>query len=166
MSAERIIIGAIGIIFLWFPAAIAQAQDNEPIQTKTISVCPFRIAEAGRTASFGFNFLYSLEVQANGAVSKVVELSSSQRKMKSKFVHDELFVECMNKWRLEPKGRYYVSFYVGTTSIGTNEGLPFNYMRIMDPDKQAVIIELPWSEKDLLKIISHGSISCVFAEVI
>ena len=103
-------------------------------------------------ASFRFNFLYKLEVQANGVVSKVSELSNPQRRMKVKFVHDELFVDCMNKWTLEPTGRYFVSFYVGTSSSGTNDDMPFNYMRISGPDKQTLIIELSSSANDLLRI--------------
>ncbi|HEX8277346.1 MAG TPA: hypothetical protein VF540_01580 [Segetibacter sp.] len=50
----------------------------------------------------------------------------------------------MKKWRLDPIGKYFVSFDVGTTSTGTTKGLPFNYVGIIDPNKQVLTIEL-WS---------------------
>src|SRR5438309_171343 len=106
------------------------AQDSVKNTTKTISPCPFEIAAKG--ADFRMYFHYSLDVFEDGTVSKVNELSNSQSKNKFKLVHDELFVECMRKWHLEPAGRYFVSFYVGTTSIGTT-GEPRDYMLIIDP---------------------------------
>jgi len=72
--------------------------------------------------------------------------------MKAKFVRDEVFTECLAKWKLRPKGTYLVSFYVGTTSIGVREGMPFNYMTISDPNKRRMIIELPFADGDVLKI--------------
>ncbi len=66
-------------------------------------------------------------------------------------MRDELFIGCMKKWRLEPTGKYFVSFYVGTSSIGTAVDMPSNYMRIVDPNKQDLIIELLLAEDDLLK---------------
>ena len=48
----------------------------------------------------------------------------------------------MERWKLEPAGKYMVQFNVGTTSIGTNEDMPFNYMRISGPDKQSLIVDL------------------------
>ena len=84
-------------------------------------------------------------------MSKVTELTNPQRSI-SKFVRHELFVECMKQWQLEPAGKYFVSFYVGTTSVGTKEGMPQNYMRIVDPNKKVLIIELSLSESDILKI--------------
>ena len=127
------------------------AQENKPNQTKQITVCSFQVAEAGRAASFRLGFTYQLEVDATGKVSKVTELTNPQRSI-SKFVRHELFVECMKQWQLEPDGKYFVSFYVGTTSIGTKEGMPQNYMRIVDPNKRVLIIELSLSENDVLKI--------------
>jgi hypothetical protein len=58
----------------------------------------------------------------------------------------------MRQWQLEPAGKYYVSFYVGTTSNGLKEGMPFNSMRIVDPNKKVLIVELSPSENDVLRI--------------
>ncbi len=117
--------------------------------TKTITPCPFKIAAPA--ANFRMYFDYSLEVTTDGSVSKVTELSNSQKRSNFKFVHDELFVECMKKWRLEPAGRYSVSFYVGTTSIGTTSE-PRDYMLIVGPDQNNLKVELLLSESDTLRI--------------
>ena len=149
MNVSQKIIGAIGLTLL--TSVFAFAQENQPNQTKKITVCPFQVAEAGRAASFRIGFTYQLEVDATGKVSKVTELTNSQRSV-SKFVRHDLFIECMKQWQLEPAGKYFVSFYVGTTSTGTTKGLPQNYMRIVDPNKKVLIIELSLSANDILKI--------------
>lgn len=127
------------------------AQSEETQSKKVISVCPFQIGERGKAANFRFGFSYILDVGTNGNVTKIEELASTQRYKESKFVRDALFVDCMKKWRLEPVGKYFVSFFVGTTSIGTTPNFPQNYMRIVDPNKQDLIIELLLAEADLLK---------------
>jgi hypothetical protein len=150
MTFSQKIIGTISLMLLMSIFVIAQ--ENKQNQTKQITVCPFQIAEAGRAASFRLGFTYQLEVNATGKVSKVTELTDSKRRSISKFVRYELFVDCMKQWQLEPAGKYFVSFYVGTTSIGTKEGMPQNYMQITDPNKKMLIIELSLSENDILKI--------------
>jgi len=151
MNVSKKIIGAIGLTLL--TSVFAFAQENKPNQTKKITVCPFQIAESGRAANFRLGFSYLLEVDATEKVSKVTEISNYQRQKNFKFVRDELFVDCMKQWQLEPVGKYFVSFYVGTTSTGTTEGLPQNYMRIVDPNKKVLIIELSLSANDILKIV-------------
>ena len=150
MNILQKIIAAIGLTLLM--SILVSAQEIKSNQTKTITVCPFLLTEAARTVSFRFNFSYWLEVNAIGKVSKITELLNSQRRNKTKFVRDELFVECINQWQLEPAGKYFVFFYVGTTSIGAKDGLPFNYMRVVDPNKKTLIIELTSSENDVIKI--------------
>ena len=149
MSFSQKIIGTVGLTLLM--SVFVLAQENKPNQTKQITVCPFQVAEAGRAASFRLSFLYQLEADSTGKVSKVTELTNPQRSI-SKFVRHELFVECMKQWQLEPAGKYFVSFYVGTSSNGLKEGMPFNSMRIIDPNKKVLIIELSLSENDVLKI--------------
>jgi hypothetical protein len=149
MTFSLKIIGTISLTLLM--SVFVLAQENKPNQTKQITVCPFQVAEVGRAANFRLSFLYQLEVDSTGRVSKVTELTNPQRSI-SKFVRHELFVECMKKWQLEPAGKYFVSFYVGTTSNGLKEGMPFNSMRIIDPNKKVSIIELSLSENDVLKI--------------
>ena len=149
MTFSLKIIGTLSLTLLM--SIFVFAQENKSNQTKQISVCSFQVAEAGRTASFRLGFTYQLEVDTTGKVSKVTELTNPQRSI-SKFVRHELFVECMKQWQLEPAGKYFVSFYVGTTSVGTKEGMPQNYMRIVDPNKKVLIIELSLSESDILKI--------------
>jgi len=150
MLFSQKIIGTIGLTLLL--SVIALAQENVLKQTREIVVCPFQLAESGRAANFRLYFLYLLDVDATGKVSKVTELSNHQRQRKFKFVRDELFVDCMKQWQLEPAGKYSVGFYVGTTSNGVPENMPQNYLRIVDPNKKVLIIELSFSEKDVLKI--------------
>ena len=150
MSFTLKTISAIGLSL--FISGFVYAQGNKSAQTKEITVCPFEIAASARTANFRVYFLYQLEVDASGKVSKVTEISSQNRGI-SRFVRHELFVDCMKQWQLNPSGKYSVGFYVGTTSNGVPENMPQNYMRIVDPDKKVLIIELSFSEKDLLKII-------------
>ena len=117
-------------------------QNEKDQSEKIITACPFQLTAIARTANFRFNFLYVLEVGASGEVTKIDELRSSEKYKKFKFVRDDLFLGCMKKWRLDPIGKYFVSFNVGTTSSGTTKGLPFNYVRITDPNKQVLTIEL------------------------
>jgi len=149
MTLSLKIIGIITLALLM--NVFAFAQESKPNQTKQLTVCPFQIAEAGRAASFRLGFNYQLETDAAGKVQKVTEMTNPRRSI-SKFVHHELFVDCMKQWQLEPAGKYFVLFYVGTTSIGTKEEMPFNYMRIVDPNKKVLIVELSFSETDILKI--------------
>ena len=128
------------------------AQTEEAQSKKVISVCPFQIGERGKAANFRFGFSYILDVGANGNVTKIEELASTKRYKEYRFVRDDLFIDCMKKWRLEPIGKYFVSFYVGTNSIGTAVNMPRNYMRIVDPDKQDLIIELLLDERDVLQV--------------
>ena len=132
-------------------AVVTMAQAQKPQLTKTISICPIRLTDAGKTAAFRFGFIYSIEVGSSTEEPQIRELSNSQRKMKTKFIHDEMLVECMKGWRLEPEGRYLVVFSLGTTSPEA-EQMPFNYVRISDPDKPTIIIELNWSGNDLLRV--------------
>jgi len=83
-------------------------------------------------------FSYLLEVDATGKVSKVFRDFKLQRQKNFKFVRDELFVDCMKQWQLEPAGKYFVSFYVGTAFNGVPENMPQNYMRIVDPHKKDI----------------------------
>jgi len=123
-------------------------QDSKPIEN-TIIPCRWEIA--AKAANFRQAFGYSLEVSDNGTISKVTEVSNSQRRMKAKFVRDEVFVECMKKWHLEPAGKYFVSFHVGTTSIGTT-GEPRNYLLIVDPNKNKLKIEIFLADSDTLVV--------------
>lgn len=150
MTFTQKFIGVVSLTLLM--SGLAFTQENKSSQTKTITVCPFQIAEAGRAANFRLGFSYLLEVDATGKVSKVSEISNYQRQKNFKFVRDELFVGCMEQWQLEPAGIYFVSFYVGTSSNGVPENMPQNYMRIVDPNKKALIVELSFSENDILKI--------------
>ena len=150
MTFLQKIIGAMGLTLLM--SVFIFAQENKSAETKKITVCPFQLAESGRAANFRLNFSYRLEVDATGKVSKLDEILNYQRQRKFKFVRDELFVDCMKQWQLEPAGKYFVSFYVGTTSNGVPENMPQNYMRIVDPNKKVLIIELSLSADDILKI--------------
>ncbi len=140
MKFSQNIIGAICFTLLLGVCAFAQEQANP---TKTISVCRFEILNP--TGTFRLQFSYILDVDADGQITKVTELASTQNAKKMKFVREELLVECMKKWQLEPAGKYFVSFYGGTTSIGTSGKEPRDYMRIVDPNKQELIVELPMS---------------------
>ena len=124
-------------------------------QTKTLNestITPCRWEIAAPVANFRMAFGYLVEVGPYGKISKITQVSNSQRGLKMKFVRDEVFVSCMEKWRLEPEGSYYVSFYVGTTSIGTKEDGPANYMRIVDPNKNSLKIELFLADSDTLVV--------------
>ncbi len=138
MKASQKIIGAICLTLISGVCAFAQEQPNP---TKTISVCRFEILNPAGTFRLSFNYI--LDVDPNGQVSKVTDLASTRNAKMMKFVREELLIECMKKWRLEPVGKYFVSFYGGTTSIGTSGKEPRNYMRIVDPNKQELIVELP-----------------------
>ena len=131
----------IGLICLMFILSICVfAQETQSSSTKTFSVCRFEILTQ---ATFRIGFRYILDVDTNGQVSKVTELANIQREKKFKAVRDELLVECMKKWRLAPAGKYFVSFNGGTTSIGTSGKEPRDFMMIIDPNKQSLIVELP-----------------------
>lgn len=150
MTFSQKIIGVVSLTLSM--SSFVLAQESKSSQTKKITVCSFQIAESGRVANFRLSFSYVLEVDATGKVSKVSEVSNYQRQKNFKFVRDELFVDCIKQWQLEPAGKYLVSFYVGTSAIGVPENMPQNYMRIVDPNKRALIIELSLSENDILKI--------------
>ena len=136
----------IGTIFLTLVSGVYVFAQEQPNPTKTISVCRFEILAT--TGTFRLSFNYILDVDANGQVSKITDLASTQKARAMKFVREELLVDCMKKWRLEPAGKYFVSFYGGTTSIGTSGKEPRDYMRIVDPNKQELIVELPMSYPD------------------
>jgi hypothetical protein len=129
------------------------AQDFSRKDTKTITTCQFELTPQGRTANFRFGFRYLLQAEPDGTLSKTQEISNSQRDMKTKFVKDDLFKDCISQWRLQPAGRYYVSFYVGTTSIGVREGFPLNYGTILGPDKLTFIFELAGKSADLVEVV-------------
>jgi hypothetical protein len=128
----------IGAIFLTLTTAVSVlAQDEKQRPTKKITVCPVSLTESGRQSSFHFNFLYLVEISENGEASKIKEVLDHKRY--PKFVRDELFVDCIKQWRLEPAGRYFVSFYVGTTSARSTQ-------RITDPKKETIEICLMFCE--------------------
>lgn len=109
------------------------AQDEKPKKTeKKITVCRFELTEAGRQSSFHFNFVYLLQVAETGETSKISELLD--HKKYSKFVRDDLFLECMKNWRLSPAGKYFVIFSVGTTSDPTT-------ISIRTPDKETIVLD-------------------------
>lgn len=131
------------------------AQTSETKLEDGISVCPFQIGERGRTANFRFSFSYILEVSEGGEITKINELESTKKNSATKFVRDDLFLECMKKWRLGPAGKYFVRFNVGTTSLGTSKDMPSNYMMVVYPlphylHHHPLIVELPLSESDKL----------------
>ncbi len=150
MTFSQKIIGTVGLTLLM--SVVIFAQENNSNQTRKITVCPFQLAESGRAANFRLGFTYLLKVDETGKVLKLDEISNYQRQKKFKFVRDELFVDCMKQWELQPAGKYFVSFYVGTTSVGVAENMPQNYIKIIDPNKKIMIIELSFSENDILKI--------------
>ena len=122
----------IGTIFLTLVAVGSTfAQDEKLRLTRKITVCPVSLTEDGRQSSFHFNFLYRVEVSENGEASKIQAVLDHKRY--PKLVRDELFVDCIKQWRLEPAGRYFVSFYVGTTSARSTQ-------RITDPKKETIEI--------------------------
>ncbi len=135
----------VSVIFLLVAIPVL-GQDAEPMES-TIIPCRWEIA--AKAANFRMSFGYALEVSENGTVSKVTEVSNSQRGLKIRFVRDEVFVECMKKWHLEPAGNYYVSFYVGTSLIGTTTE-PINYLQIVYPNKNKVKIEIFLADSDTL----------------
>lgn len=130
------------LLFSLAPAGFVWAQKSDIPPTKVFAVCSFELEERGRAASFRFSFTYILDVGIDGRVRKIQPLATTKKNSELKFVKDALFVECMERWKLEPAGKYMVQFNVGTTSIGTNEDMPFNYMRISGPDKQSLIVDL------------------------
>ena len=144
----------IGVICLTLSLGVFTFAQEQPKPTKTISVCRFEILNP--TGTFRLSFNYILDVDASGQVSKITDLASTQKARAMKFVREGLLVDCMNKWRLEPAGKYFVSFYGGTTSIGTSGKQPRDYMRIVDPNKQELIVELPMSYPDREKDIDKS----------
>lgn len=138
MTFSRKIIGVICLMLIL--SICTFAQETQSSSSKTFSVCRFEILTQ---ATFRIGFRYILDVDSTGHVSKVTELSNLQNEKKFKFVRDELLVECMKKWRLEPAGKYFVSFNGGTTSIGTSGNEPRDFMMIIDPNKQTLKVELP-----------------------
>ena len=144
------------ILLLFFvsivSAIIVSAQTPDDTATKVISVCPFQLEGPGRMATFRFSFIYVLDVDSSGRVAKIQPLASTKKYIGYKFVKDALFVKCMERWKLEPAGKYSVQFNVGTTSIGTNENRPFNYMAITDPDKQHLVVDLAISDAGTEKV--------------
>lgn len=122
-----------------FVSASIFAQENKPTSTKKIVPCRYK--PAFKPADFRVYFSYYFDVGENGEISKITELSNFNRDKKAKFVHDELFVECMKSWQLQPAGRYFVSFTVGVL-IGAKRETPRDYMRIVDPNKEVLIVGL------------------------
>lgn len=109
------------------------AQDVTPNKLKKkITVCRFELTESGRQSSFHFTFLYRLEVSETGKAPKIIEILN--HKKYAKFVRDDLFLECMKNWRLEPGGKYYVYFNIGTTSDPTT-------ISITDPNKETLVLD-------------------------
>jgi len=147
MNWIRLLIKGFFLSGILLPAAISVLGQDSKAMESTIIPCRWEIA--AKAANFRMSFGYALEVSENGTVSKVTEVSSSQRGLKLKFVRDEVFVECMKKWHLEPAGNYFVSFYVGTTSIGTTTE-PRNYLQIVYPNKNKVKIEIFLADSDTL----------------
>jgi len=137
------------IVGMFFSPCFAQTEETS--SRKIISVFPFKIGERGRLAEFRFAFSYSLEVDLSGEVIKIDEFASTKQYKATKFVRDDLFIECMKKWRIEPKGRYFVQFNVGTMSGARTKNLPRDYMLIIDPNKQSLVISLSLDESNTLK---------------
>ena len=136
---SKIILTSFALILLPI-LSLAQTPDSK--HNKVISVCPFQLNDTGKMATFRFTFTYILDVDTDGRVSKIKPLASTNKYSAMKFVKVELFVDCMKGWKLEPTGKYTVQFNVGTTGIGTNKDMPFNYMAIFGPDRHRLVIDL------------------------
>ncbi len=131
MTFSLKIIVALCLTLIVSVSAFAQdATPNKP--KKKITVCRFELTESSRQSSFHFNFLYRVEVAETGEASKITEILN--HKKYPKFVRDDLFLECMKNWRLEPAGKYYVYFSIGTTSDPTTISITF-------PNKETLVLD-------------------------
>lgn len=147
----RRLMATLGALLCLVPSALAQGLESK--DRKIVTTCRFQLTPQGTTANFRFSFRYLLQSDPDGTLSKIQEISNSQRDMKTKFVKDDLLKDCISQWRLQPAGRYHVSFYVGTSSIGVKEGLPFNYATLIGPEKLAFIFELAEMNTNLVEVV-------------
>ncbi len=148
-----IVRNSISILLVVFAAAASILGQSGKPNESTIVPCRWEIA--AKLAEFRQSFGYSVDVSDDGTISKISQVSNSQRGLKIKFVRDEVFVSCIEKWRLQPAGKYYVSFNVGTMSLGKGVG-PTNYMQIIDPNKNKLKIEIFLAENDTLVVEKPG----------
>ncbi len=130
----NVVIRVIGLVFLSTFIAIPQAakiEDEKP--AKTITICRIELTELGRTASFHFNYLYSVETDQNGSVEKIKKLRGPNQ---SEMVREDKMLECLKTWKLRPSTKYFVLFSIGTTSAP-------NYISISEIKGETIKLILP-----------------------
>lgn len=103
---------AVLTILLLSTAVFSQTAEDEQ-KAIEISVCRPSITEAGRSSSFHVNYIYRLTSDESGAVEKIAELSD-HKKYRS-LMNDESVIPCLEKWRLRPSQKYFVTISVGTS---------------------------------------------------
>jgi hypothetical protein len=100
-------------ICLSLAAASPSSQDTKKQSATEITVCRGKLTSLGKTASFRFNFMYTVKTKDDGTVETVDALSKGGG---GKFVREDMLVECMKSWKLKPSTSHLVMFSIGTTS--------------------------------------------------
>jgi hypothetical protein len=124
---------------------------QEPTKTlrEGLSVCPFQLGERGKNENFRFSSSYIVVVAEGGEITKINEMESAKINSATKFVRDDLFIDCIKKWKPKTIGSYFVRFVVGTSSKKIYDDLPLNFMMVYYPDSShPSIIEIFLKEND------------------
>ena len=100
------------LLILFSASAFSQTVETQD-KAIEISVCRPSMTEAGRTASFRFNYVYLITADENGIVKKVGELLD-HKKFRS-LMDDSEVIPCLEKWKLKPSEKYTIVVSVGTT---------------------------------------------------
>jgi hypothetical protein len=111
--------------------SLSANEGNNP-SSKTITVCRVELTGIGKTATFRFNYPYSISTDKDGSVVEVTKLAARRPEM----IREDKMVECMRTWKLNPSSRYSVVFVIGTTSIA-------NYISISDSKGESKKLILP-----------------------
>ncbi len=81
---------------------------------KEITVCPIKLLVGA--ANFRFSYRYKVKTNNNGSVNEVKQIGKDN----PRFIKDEDFVSCIEKWKLNSSEEYFVMIYVGTSSSSKN----------------------------------------------
>lgn len=136
------------MLFGVFSQNVSAQQPSEPVMR---TIYPCKIKSTARGAEFAFTYSYWVTADEGGKLIRVTPFKSEGRAAASRFVDENVFVECVRKWTLEPNGKYIVQFRVATMSRGT-ASKPLNYVMILGPGEsgQKLKVALDWSAEDTL----------------
>jgi len=102
------------VVFLGIPTF---ANEQEP-EEEIIEFCDFKVSKFFAQAYASFGVAYTMEIDSNGSPINIV----SKKITTNKYVSDEPFMECFQKWKLPPSYEkvdvyFYWKHAVGWTTM-------------------------------------------------